>query len=91
MAVRVSFSLDDDVAAEIQKMADRSGRSLDEALDEALNESLRATVGPRRLDAPPMMAVRAFDVRAKALHARPGINFDDIEGLLEQAEGLTHR
>ena len=87
MAVRVSFSLDDDVAAEIQKMADRSGRSL----DEALNESLRATVGPRRLDAPPMMAVRAFDVRAKALHARPGINFDDIEGLLEQAEGLTHR
>ena len=87
MAVRVSFSLDDDVAAEIQKMADRSGRSL----DEALNESLRATVGPRRLDAPSMMAVRAFDVRAKALHARPGINFDDIEGLLEQAEGLTHR
>jgi hypothetical protein len=85
MAVRVSLSLDDDVAAEIRKVADRSGRSL----DEALNESLRAAVGPRRLDAPP--AAKAFEVRAKALHARPGISFDDIEGLLERAEGLTHR
>jgi hypothetical protein len=82
MAVRVTLSLDDDIAAELRKAADRSGRSL----EEALNDSLRTSMGPRRLDAPP----RAFEVRAKALHARPGFNFDDIEELLEQAEGPKH-
>jgi hypothetical protein len=87
MAVRVTLSLDDDVAAEIQKMADRSGRSL----DETLNDFLRISVGPRRLDAPPTAPAKAFEVRAKALNARPGFDFDDIEGLLEQAEGPAHR
>jgi hypothetical protein len=82
MAVRVTLSLDDDIAAELRKAADRSGRSL----EEALNDSLRISMGPRRLDAPP----KAFEVRARALHARPGFNFDDIEELLEQAEGPKH-
>ncbi len=87
MAVRVTLSLDDDVAAEIQKMAERSGRSL----DETLNERLRVSAGPRRLDSPSAVPARAFEVRAKALYARPGFDFDDIEGLLEQAEGPAHR
>jgi hypothetical protein len=34
---------------------------------------------------------KPFEVRAKALHARPGFDFDDIEGLLEQVEGPAHR
>jgi hypothetical protein len=87
MAVRVSLLLDDDVAAEIQRVADRNGRSL----GEALNESLRASVGPRRLDAPSTAPVKAFEVRAKALHARPGISFGDIEELLDRADGPTRR
>jgi len=77
MAVRVTLSLDDDIAAELQQAADRSGVSL----EEALRDSLRASIGPRLVRAP-----RPFEVRAKALHARPGFNFDDIEELLEQAE-----
>lgn len=82
MAVRVTLSLDDDIAAEIQKMADRSGRSF----EEALNASLRCSVPtPRTVPAKP------FEIRAKALHARPGFDFDDIEGLLEQVEGPAHR
>jgi hypothetical protein len=82
MAVRVTLSLDDDLAAEIQKMADRSGRSF----EETLNASLRSSVPtPRAVPSKP------FEVRAKALHARPGFDFDDIEGLLEQVEGPAHR
>ena len=82
MAVRVTLSLDDDIAAEFQQAADRSGVSL----EEALRDSLRASIGPRLVRTP-----RPFEVRAKALHARPGFNFDDIEELLEQAEGPAHR
>jgi hypothetical protein len=83
MAVRVTLSLDDDIAAELQQTADRSGVSL----EEALQDSLRTSIGPRLVRAPP----KPFEVRAKALHARPGFNFDDIEELLEQAEGPAHR
>jgi hypothetical protein len=83
MAVRVTLSLDDDLAAEIQKAADRNGRSF----EETLNASLRSSLPEKRSVA----ASRPFEIRAKALHARPGFDFDDIEGLLEQAEGPAHR
>lgn len=83
MAVRVTLSLDDDLAAELRSFAERSGRTL----EEALSDSLRSTVSPLRTQLP----AKPFEVRAKALHARPGFNLDDIEGLLEQVEGPTHR
>jgi hypothetical protein len=83
MALRVTLSLDDDLAAELRKAADRSGVSL----ERAVNDSLRSSLGPRRLASPS----KAFEVRAKALHARPGFDFDDIERLLEQVEGPDHR
>jgi hypothetical protein len=83
MAVRVTLSLDDDLAAELQRSAEKSGRTL----EEALSDSLRSTVMPRRAPLP----TRPFEVRAKALHARPGFNFDDVEGLLDQVEGPAHR
>jgi hypothetical protein len=83
MAMRVTLSLDDDVAAELKKEVDQSGRSL----EEALNASLRAAIKPRLARTSP----KPFEVRAKALHARLGLNLDDIEELLEQAEGPAHR
>lgn len=83
MALRVTVSLDDDVAADLQKAAERRGLSL----DEALNDSLRASMGLRLIKP----TSRPFQVRAKDLHARPGVNFDDIEELLEQLEGPAHR
>jgi Ribbon-helix-helix protein, copG family len=83
MAVRVTLSLDEDLAAEIQKAADRSGRSF----EQAVNDSLRLSIRTSPASVPP----GPFEVRAKALYARPGINFDDIEELLEQAEGPAYR
>jgi hypothetical protein len=83
MAKRVTLSLDDDLAADIQKMADRSGRSF----EEALSSSLRSFVPGQRT----ATSSQPFKVRAKALHARSGFEFDDIEGLLEQVDGPAHR
>jgi Arc/MetJ family transcription regulator len=83
--MRVTISLDEDVAAEFQKVADQSGRSL----EEAVNESLRASIRPRQVSRP--ANAKPFVVRAKALHPRPGIKFDDIEELLDMVEGPTRR
>jgi hypothetical protein len=86
MATRVTLQLDDEVIAELQKMADRIGRSLEEVVEEAVKSSVRTSASR-----PPSKPSPPFEVRAKALHARPGINFDDIEELLEQVEGPAHR
>lgn len=83
MGVRVTLSLDENLAAEIQKAADRSGRSF----EETVSDSLRLFVRSHPASVPPS----PFEVRAKALQARPGVDFDDIEELLEQAEGPAHR
>jgi hypothetical protein len=83
MAVRVTITLDEDVAAEIQKAADRNGRSL----EEAAADSLRALVRPRLVSTP----TKPFEVRTKALHLRSGLSLDNIEELLEYAEGPAHR
>jgi hypothetical protein len=88
MAVRVTVSLDDDVAAELQKTAERSGRSL----KEVLNDSLRSSVRSSPVSKPPTSKPpKPLELPAKALHARPGVNFDNLEELLEQAEGPAHR
>jgi len=62
------------------------GRSLEEVTEEVVKNSIRASM-PRPISKPS----EPFVVRAKALNPYPGINFDDIEELLEQAEGPAHR
>jgi ribbon-helix-helix CopG family protein len=87
MATRVTLSLDDDLVAELQKMADRIGCPLEKVVEEAVKDSLRATTPPP----PARKSSEPFVVRAKALNPYPWVKFDDIEELLEQAEGPTHR
>jgi Ribbon-helix-helix protein, copG family len=88
MAVRVTISLDDDVAAELQKTADRSGRTLEEALNDSLRSSVRSSLVSKPATSKPSKPLKLL---AKALHARPGFNLDNIDELLEQAEGPAHR
>jgi plasmid stability protein len=81
MARRTVLSLDDDVAALLEAEAHRKGRSLDAVLNDHLRQSLDPPV-PRKTGA------TRFRVPARALGARPGFDFDDIEGLLEKLEAL---
>jgi hypothetical protein len=79
MARRAILSLDDDVADLLDAEARRKGCPLDEVLNEHLRQSLET---PARWTG----TGGRFRISAKPLQARPGFDFDDIEGLLEKLE-----
>jgi hypothetical protein len=81
--VRTTVTLDEDVAARLQSESRRSGRSLNEVVNDYLRRSLEAASAaqPRK----------RFEVKARALGARPEIDYDNVGGLLEQIEGPLAR
>ena len=83
-AVRVTLTLDDDVAAKLRSEVRRSGRSFRDVLNEALRQGMG--VAAPRVDRPP------FVVNARDLGAlQPGLPVNNVGELLEQIEGLAHR
>ena len=61
----------------------KTGRSFKETVNEVLRIGL--TVGR------PVKPVKPFKIYARDLHPRPGLNFDNIEELLDQIEGPLRR
>jgi len=61
----------------------KSGKSFKETVNEFLRVGLMA-----RREAKP---AKPFEIYSRDLHARPGLNFDNIEELLDQVEGPMRR
>ena len=80
--MRTTLTLDDDVAAKIRSDARKSGKSFKQVVNEALRE---AFIARARKELTP------FKVKARPLGLRPGLNYDCISKLLEEAEGPDHR
>jgi len=82
--MRITLTLDDDVAAKLKA----ESRRLDRPFREVVNETLR-----RGLTSKQSAAVRQpFKVVTRDLGSlRPGLSLDKIGELLERAEGLFHR
>jgi Ribbon-helix-helix protein, copG family len=81
--VRTTLTLDDDVAAKLRAEVRRSGKPF----KEVLNQALRAGLTPcARQKKPPPFKIKTF-----AMGLRPGLNLDDVWGLIEQVEGPFHR
>jgi hypothetical protein len=78
--VRTTLTLDDDVAARIRSEVRKSGRSIKQVVNEALREAFRT-----RKELTP------FKVKARPLGLRPGLNYDCVSKLLEEAEGPDYR
>lgn len=76
------MTLEDDVTAEIQREVRRSGRSFKAVVNDALRAGL-ASAGRRERE--PFLVI-PFD-----MGLRPGLDLDDIEGLLDQIEGPDRR
>jgi hypothetical protein len=80
--VRTTISLDDDVASLLNKEIRRSGVSFEEAVNHFLRMGLMA---PKQSNRKP------FQVTPHHLGLPPGLNYDNIEELLEAIEGPMHR
>ena len=81
--MRTTLTLDDDVAAKLTAEARKTGRSF----KDVVNTALRMGLNVKR----PAGSVKPLRVHARALDARPGISFDNVEALLDQIEGASRR
>ena len=80
--MRTTLTLDDDVAARLVSTARKSGRSF----KSVVNETLRA--GLERAARTP---TKPFRVRPRSLGLRDGLDYADIDALLDRAEGADRR
>lgn len=79
MPTRTTLTLDDDVAAGLEHEMRRTGRPLKALVNEALRTGLERK---RRQPMEP------FRVEAVDLGVRDGVDLDDVEGLIDQVEGV---
>jgi len=77
---RTTLTLDDDVAAGLAREVRRAGRSFRDVVNAALRRGLLTATE----DAP-------FRVDAEDLGRRPGVEIDDVEGLLDLLDTPSRR
>jgi len=82
MSIRTTVTLDRDVYERIQEESLR--RRI--PVKETINEVLRAGFLARQT-----RSSKRFEIDAKPMGVRPGIDYDDVEGLIEISEGPSHR
>jgi len=80
--VRTTLTLDDDVRAKLEVEMRKTGRSFKQTVNQVLRIGLNAK---------PQAPAKPFEIYARDLHPRPGLDFDNIEELLDQIEGPMRR
>jgi hypothetical protein len=83
VSIRTTVTLDDDVRDRALDFSKARGIPFRKALNDLVRAGLTAAAkaGP----------VRPFKIKPVRLGLRSGLSYDDIEGLLEFAEGPKHR
>ncbi len=82
MSTRTTLTLEDDVAAEVQREVHRTGRSFKTVVNEALRAGLRSQARRPR---------KPFRIKPNDMGLRPGVDLDDVESLLDLIEGPDRR
>lgn len=83
MSIRTTVTLDEDVLQGVR----RESRSRGASFRDTLNELLRAALLRNGSQPRPSK----FKVKPTRMGLKPGLNYDDIEGLISYAEGEDHR
>ena len=83
MSIRTTVTLDDDVLERVKLESRSSGTSFRDTLNGLVRLGLLSS---QQAAAEPKLAIQPFHLGYK-----PGVNYDDIGGLLELAEGEHHR
>ncbi|MCW5978090.1 MAG: hypothetical protein KIT09_08425 [Bryobacteraceae bacterium] len=82
MSVRTTVTLDDDVVERVRRESRSRGASFRDTLNDLLRTALSIENRPRR---------RTLRIKPAHMGYRPGLNYDDVESLLEYGEGEQHR
>ena len=83
MSIRTTVTLDDDVVARVKRESLSRGASFRDTLNDLLRAALLGVdYKPRR---------RALAIQPSHMGHKPGLNYDNIESLLEYGEGDRHR
>lgn len=81
--MRTTLTLDDDVAAKVRDEMSRTGTTMKRIVNVTLRRGFEAP-GEEELAAP-------FKVKARPMGVRPGLDLDDISGLLDVLDGPARR
>ncbi len=82
MSTRTTVTLDDDVLARVKRESTSRGASFRDTLNDLLRAALLgATNKPGR----------ALVIKPSPMGYKPGLDYDNIESLLEYGEGDRHR
>jgi hypothetical protein len=81
VSTRTTLTLDDDVAAGLRREARRRGVPYRTVVNEAIRAGLAVQDGE----------LEPFVVTARPMGLRPGLDLDDIEGLLDLIDGTGRR
>lgn len=81
--VRTTLTLDDDVAAKLQAEARHSGEPFKQVVNRLLRAGLHSQAQLEVL--PP------YKVKARNMGLRPGVNLDDVWGLIELIDDADRR
>ena len=83
MSIRTTVTLDDDVIARVKRESQSRGASFRDTLNDLLRVAmLGIDNSPRR---------RRLEIKPAHMGHKPGLNYDDVESLLEYGEGDQHR
>jgi hypothetical protein len=83
MSIRTTITLDDDVVARVRRESNSRGASFRDTINDLLRTAL--------LVADNKPARRTLSIQPSPMGYEEGLNYDNIESLLEYGEGEQHR
>jgi hypothetical protein len=83
MSIRTTVTLDDDVVARVKRESQSRGASFRETLNDLLRGALLGVDNKPRQ--------RTLSIEPAHMGYKPGLNYDNVESLLEYGEGEQHR
>ena len=83
MRMRTTLTLDEDNAAKLRDEMTRTGRSLKETVNACLRRGFESPTEEE--------LANRFAVKPRGMGVRPGVELDDIGGLLDHLDGEAHR
>lgn len=83
MSIRTTVTLDEDVLENLKRESRLRGTSFRDTLNDILRTAL--------LNAQDKPVKRSLTIQPVPMGLKPGLNYDDVESLLEYGEGELHR